>query len=59
MMPSESPRTKMTFGKPSKSIQDPSYSTPASGKLAMRRKTVEEFRRQALGSKNEKNFGSG
>ena len=49
----------MTFGKPSKSIQDPSYSTPASGKLAMRRKTVEEFRRQALGSKNEKNFGSG
>ena len=25
----------------------------------MRRKTVDEFRRQALGSKNEKNFGSG
>ena len=25
----------------------------------MRRKTVDEVRRQALGSKNEKNFGSG
>ena len=25
----------------------------------MRRKTVDELRRQALGSKNEKNFGSG
>lgn len=37
----------------------PDYETPAGGKLTMRRKTVGELRFQALGSKNEKNLGSG
>ena len=37
----------------------PDSITPASGKLSMRRKTVNELRFQALGTRNEKNLCSG
>ena len=37
----------------------PATIAPASGKLSMRRKTVDELRFQALGTKNEKNLCSG
>ena len=37
----------------------PDYTTLAGGIITMRRKTVDETRFQALGSKNEKNLASG
>ena len=37
----------------------PDYTTTPSGIITMRRKTVNEVRFQALGTKNEKNMASG